>query len=156
MFAFRHKSAIAVFEFGNSKSVGNGLEAILTATFRLLNTGNHILQDQALVSVGHLVYHLVQRLQGVLGEANIAKLLEQVVLRLSKARFSSCIENLYVYSKTDKQIWLSDNCLLKVDCGIVKLRINDAVHESRHSLLSIVLHIWNDQWNTWMATTFQS
>ena len=82
------------FEFGSGKSVGNGLEAILTATFRLLNTGEHILQDQALVSVGHLVYHLVQRLQGVLGEANIAKLLEQVVLRLSKARFSSCIQNL--------------------------------------------------------------
>ena len=73
-------------------------------------------------------------------------MLEQVVLRLSKARFSSCIQNLITcILKLIGKFGSAIIDLLKVDCGVVKLRINDAVHESRHSLLSIFLHIWNDQ-----------
>eukprot|EP00943_MAST-04B_sp_MAST-4B-sp1_P008303 g8303.t1 len=130
----------------NATTVTNGIEAILSVTFRLLDISNASMPDQAIVSVGHLVYHIISNMKDVIGETNILKLLQLVVLRMATARFSSCTNNLIsCILKLINTFGPTIVNALKVDCGIIKLRIHNDVQEKRHTLLSAFLTIWNNQ-----------
>ena len=130
----------------NNVTTANGIEAILNVTFRLLDVSNESMQDQGLESVGHLVYHLVSNMKDILGDGNILKLLQFVILRMAKARYSSCINNLLtcILKLINKFGQIIINAL-KFDCGVLKLKnpITGEIQEKKHTLLSTFLTIWN-------------